>query len=250
MIVDSKSNYFNEKQHEWLKKRLGRITSSMCHLLFVGGKRPMTETELSLEKAVKGRRTTVDTLLGEGAITYLQGLVDEMTTGEPSEEMDFKQTEWGKANELDAILTFETISGLHVDYQGISNPEFVEYGDFAGGSPDGDVLEPQEDAICECKCHYDGAIHTKKLLISSVEDFKNKFWKEYCQDQMNMIVKGKTACYSISYDPRKKNPALRTKVIRIPLDLEWKKELETRLEAAINMMADILDQLDKNLFVK
>lgn len=250
MIVDTKSNYFNEVQRGWLIKRLGKITSSMCHLLFVGGKRDMTEEELKIEKAAKGRRTTVTTLLGEGAITYLQGLVDEMTTGEPSEEMDFKQTEWGKANELDAVLSFETITGLQVDYQGISNPEFFEYGDFAGGSPDGDILDPQEDAICECKCHWDGAIHTKKLLITSVQDFKEKFWKEYCQDQMNMVVKNKSACYSISYDPRKKNPAIRTKIIRIPLDLEWKADLEIRIEAAINMMADILDQLDKNLIVR
>lgn len=249
-MEQNRANYFNEAQQRWLQARLGKITASQCHLLFTGGKRPMTEEELATEKANKGRRTTVDTMFGEGAITYLQGLVDEMTTGEPSEEMDFKQTEWGKANEMDAILNFEEITGLKVTYHGISNPEFFKYGDFAGGSPDGDIEDIREDAICECKCHYDGANHLKKLLIRSVDEFKDKFWKEYCQDQMNMKVMNKTSCYSISYDPRKKDPKLRMKIIRIPIDQEWQTEFEARLEAAIEMMADILSEINQHLFIK
>ena len=225
------SNYFTDAQTQWLMQKLGKISSSNCHFLFTGS------------------RNKKD-LFGEGAITYIQGLVDEMTTGEPSEEMDFKQTEWGKANEMDAIGSFEAITGLHVVYHGITNPKFFPYGDFAGGSPDGDVIEKSEDAICECKCHWDGTIHMKKLLIKSVEEFEQKFWKEYCQDQMNMRVTGKTNCYSISYDPRKKDARLQTKIIRIPINEEWQKDFDIRLDAAINMMADILSDSDKYLFVK
>lgn len=246
----AESNYFTEAQTKWLYARLGCITASQCHLLFNGGKRPMTEEELAAEKAIKGRRTTVDTLFGDGAMTYLYRLVDEITTGEPKEEMDFKQTEWGKANEMDAVLNFEMITGLKVNYHGISNPEFVKYGSFAGGSPDGEVTTKDADAICECKCHYDGGKHLKKLLIENVEQFKDKFWAEYCQDQMNMKVMGKTSCYSISYDPRKKDPALRMKIIRIPIDQEWQIEFDTRLESAIDMMADILFGINKYLFIK
>jgi hypothetical protein len=249
-MEQNKGNYFTEAQQRWLYARLGKITASQCHLLFTGGKRPMTEEELAIEKANKGRRTTVDTMFGDGAITYLHGLVDELTTGEPSEEMDFKQTEWGKANEMDAILRFEEITGLKVTYHGISNPEFFKYGHFAGGSPDGDVEDIREDAIVECKCHYDGANHLKKLLIKSVDEFKDKFWKEYCQDQMNMRVIGKTNCYSISYDPRKKDPTLMLKIIKIPIDQEWQSEFDARLEYAIEVMADILSDIKKHLFVK
>lgn len=244
------NNYFTEAQTQWLKDRLGKITSSRCSVLFSGGKRPMTEEELAIEKAAKGRRTTVDTMFGEGAMTYLQGLISEITTGEPSEEVDFKQTEWGKANEMDAILRFEAITGLKVAYHGISNPEFTKYGDFAGGSPDGVLIDPKEQAITECKCHWNGAIHMKKLLIKSVEEFKDKFWDEYCQDQMNMRVTNTKSCYSISYDPRKKDPSLQLKIIRIPIDQEWQNEFDIRLEAAINTMADILSEIKLHLFVK
>jgi len=243
------NNYFNEAQRIWLYARLGKITSSGCSVLFTGGKRPMTPEELAAEKLIKGRRTTVDTIFGEGAITYIQGLVDEITTGEPKEEMDYKQTTWGIANEMDGVFSFEAITGLKVDYHGISNPEFIKYGDFAGGSPDGKVITPGVKAITEVKCHYDGAKHMKKLLIKSVEEFKEKFWEEYCQDQMNMLVTETESCYSISYDPRKMNPKLRTKIIRIPIDQEWQTEFQTRLIAATEMMADILADVEKYLIV-
>jgi hypothetical protein len=228
--------------------RLGKITSSRCSVLFTGGKRPMTPDELAAEKAAKGRRTTMDTLFGEGAITYLYGLVDEITTGEPKEEFDFKQCEWGKANEMDAIHDFETISGLSVDYHGISNPEFIKYGDFAGGSPDGKVVG--HSAIVECKCHWDGGKHMKKLLIKSVEEFKEEFKEEWMQDQMNMLVTKTDNCYSISYDPRKMNPRLRLKIIKVPADYKWQEEFNIRLTTATEIMADVLDSLDKNLFVE
>lgn len=241
------ANYFTQAQQAWLMARLGKITSSRCSVLFTGGKRAMTPEELAAEKLIKGRRTTVDTLLGDGAITYLQGLVDEITTGEPKEEMDFKQTEWGKANEMDAVYSFQAITGLLVDYHGISNPEFIKYGDFAGGSPDGKVKG--QSAIVECKCHYDGSKHMKKLLISSVDEFKSQFKDEWMQDQMNMLVTETESCYSISYDPRKKDPKLRIKIIRVPIDREWQEEFQTRLTAATEMMAEILDGLDKNLLI-
>lgn len=244
------NNYFTEAQTRWLKERLGKISSSRCSVLFNGGTRPMTEEELAIEKAAKGRRKTVDTMFGDGAITYLQGLVSELTTGEIGEELDFKQTEWGKANEMDAILRFEAITGLKVNYQGISNPEFIKYGDFAGGSPDGVLTDPQQRAITECKCHWNGAVHMKKLLIKSVEEFKDRFWDEYCQDQMNMRVTNNTSCYSISYDPRKKDQLLQIKIIRIPIDKEWQNEFDIRLDAAINKMADILSEIKLHLFVK
>ena len=243
-------NYFTQAQEKWLRDRLGKITSSKCSVLFTGGKRPMTPEELVIEKSMKGRRTTVDTMFGDGAVTYLQSLVSELTTGEPAEEVDFKQTEWGKANEMDAVHHFEAITGLKVGYHGISNPVFVKYGDFAGGSPDGEVLTKGEDAIVECKCHWTGSNHMKKLLIKSVDEFKDKFWDEYCQDQMNMRVMNKKYCYSISYDPRKVKQKLWMKIIRVPIDQEWQDEFDERLECAVEMMSDILFETENYLFIK
>jgi hypothetical protein len=227
----AESNYFTAATDKWLAARVGKITSSRCSVLFVGSKKK-------------------DVLFGDTAMTYLCSVIDEITTGEIKEEVNFKQTEWGKANEFDAIGHFEAITGLKVDYHGITNPDFVKYGDFAGGSPDGVIIDKVEDAICECKCHWDGAVHMKKLLIKSVDEFKDKFWEEYCQDQMNMKVTGKTNCYSISYDPRKKDPALRTKIIKVPIDIEWQQEFDKRLTAAIEIIADLYSEIGNYLIVK
>lgn len=244
-----KSNYFNEAQQAWLLARKGKITSSEWHKLTVGGKRPMTDDELKAEKEAKGRRTTVDTLFGDGALTYIRNKVDEITSLELKEENDFKQTEWGKANEMDAVHLFEDITGLTVAYHGISNPEFIPYGDFAGGSPDGKVLNAGESAITEVKCHYDGAKHMQKLFITSIEEFKEQFWEEYCQDQMNMIVTKTENCYSISYDPRKSNPALRLKIIKVPACEEWRKDFHVRHDAALDILANYIEKMDKYLII-
>lgn len=225
-----KSNYFNEAQQAWLLARKGKITSSEWHKLTVGGRKK-------------------DELFGQGALTYLRNKVDEITSTELKEENDFKQTEWGKANEMDAIHLFESITGFEVEYHGISNPEFIPYGDFAGGSPDGRVLKMYGSAITEVKCHYDGAKHMQKLFITSIEEFKDQFWEEYCQDQMNMIVTGTESCFSISYDPRKSNSALRLKIIKVPACPEFRLDFDKRLDAALEILADYLEKMDKYLIV-
>ena len=230
MALPNTNNYFTQAQQDWLIARLGKITASNAHKLF---------------KAGRGKSQ----MFGDGAMTYIYELVDEMTTGVPKEENDYKQTEWGKANEMDAIFSFESITGLHVEYHGISNPVFVPHGDFAGGSPDGEVIEAIEDALTECKCHYDGSKHMRKLAIKSVEEFKDIFWEEYCQDQLNMRASKKTNCYSISYDPRKKIPSLKTKIIKVPYDIEWQKEFDTRHDAALEIIAGMIDNMDKYLIV-
>lgn len=241
------SNYFTEEHDAWLIQRKGKITSSEYWKLTTGGARPMTESELKVEKEEKGRKTTVPTLFGDGAMTYIRSRITEMQSGEPKEEMDFKQTDWGKNNELDAKTHFETITGFTVVYHGISCPKFYSYEDFAGGSPDGEIIEP--DAVLELKCPYNEDIHTKRLLIKTLDQFKKEEKEAWNQLQMNMLIMNKDLGFFGSYDPRRKDQRLMMKIVKVPADLEWIEDFKVRYNAAVEIMADILESTDKYLII-
>ena len=241
-------NYFTAGQTEWLKLRRGKITSSEYHKLTKGGRRDMTEEELAEEKKRGGKRKTIDTLFGEGAITYITSRITEMQSSEIKEEMDFKQTEWGKNNEAAAAEHFEAITGLSIIHYGISCPQFFPYGDYAGGSPDFEVVD--EPSIGEIKCPYDENVHTRRLLIKSIDQFKEEEPEAWHQCQMNTFIMGKEACYYASFDPRRIDPTLRMKIIKIKACPVWQEDFKIRHDAAINLMADILFDTSQYLFVE
>jgi hypothetical protein len=240
-------NYFSKEIQEWLVERRAKLTSSEIHRIFKGGKRDMTEKELEEEKAAKGKRKTVDTLFGEGAITYIRKKVTEMQSSEIKDEMDFKQTEWGKNNESDGVDFFKLTTGLSVVYHGISCPKFYKYKDFAGGSPDGDIIE--EPAVLEMKCPYDEDIHTRRLLIKNLEEFIEQEKDIWMQIQMNIFIMNKEHGYFASFDPRRTDKKLRMKIIKVPACLEWQKEFEDRYDAAVELMAEMLYDTQQYLII-
>lgn len=95
------NTYFTAETTNWLLQRKGKITSSEVWKIFKGGRKK-------------------DELFGEGAMTYIRSRVTEMQSAEIKEEVDFKQTDWGKNNEHDAKSHFEAITGFTVIYHGIS----------------------------------------------------------------------------------------------------------------------------------
>lgn len=241
------SNYFNKEIQDWLWQRKGRITSSEYWKLTKGGRRDMTNEELEIEKKSGGKRKTIDTLFGEGAITYIRSKVTELQSSEIKEEVDFKQTEWGKNNENDAVIEFEKVTGLKIDYYGILTPVFIRYGDYAGGSPDFKVKNQR--IIGEIKCPYDENKHTQRLLIKTLDEFKQIETEAWHQCQMNMVVTDTDYCYYASYDPRKVDERLRIKIIKIPKCEDWRNDFEIRYNAAVEMMADMLYDTDKYLII-
>ena len=223
------SNYFTADNDAWLLQRRGKITSSEVWKIFKGGR-------------------SKDVMFGEGAMTYIRSRVTEMQSGELKEELDAKSLAWGKDNELDAKTHFEAITGFSVIYHGISCPKFYPYGDFAGGSPDGEIIEP--DAILELKCPYNEDIHTRRLLIKSVEQFKDEEPEAWNQCQMNMLTMGKKIGFFGSYDPRRKEEKLKMKIIKLSASEEWQSEFIKRHDAAIEIMSEILYDTDKYLFIQ
>jgi hypothetical protein len=215
-------NYFNQDTIDWLAKRCGRFTASEIHKLFVGGRKK-------------------DELFGQGAMTYIRTKAAELLTMEVKEEVNFKQAEWGKANETDGVRALEEYLGINGIHYGIVNPEFFNYGDYAGGSPDWESLDQVDGA--DIKCPFDSGEHVKNLMILSAEELKAERWEYYCQGQMNMRIRGWEKFHFVSYDPRMVEPALRLKVITIYPDAEWTREFSYRLTEAISLVKSIVSAL-------
>lgn len=217
-------NYFLETQ--WLHERLGRFTASEIHKLFVGSK-------------VKGE------LFGQVAKTYIRTKVAEILTQEVKQDVDFKQAEWGKANEVDAMREFEKYMNVKGKYYGAGDPVFFPFGDWAGGSPDWESEDQSEGA--DFKCPYNSSEHVKNTLFKSAEDLEKERWEYYCQGQMNMIIRSWKKFHFVSYDPRMVEPKFRIKVITIYKDEAWEKEFNERLKFAIEEANNMLGQFNPNL---
>lgn len=222
------SNYFNQSNIEWLQKRLGRFTASEIHKLFVGGKKK-------------------DQLFGKGAESYIMAKAAELLTMEVKDEIDFKQGEWGKANEQDAVLTMESLLEIKGTHYGMIKPQFFEYGQYAGCSPDWEGVIEGLSVGADAKCPYNSAEHVRNLLLNSAEDLKEERWEYYCQLQMSIIVRGWNMAYFFSYDPRVIEHQYRHKMIRVFPDEAWQKEFHERLAAGVERVNEILTVLEPKL---
>lgn len=211
------SDYFYHS--DWLNKRLGKFTSSEIHKLFVSG---------------KGGK-----FFGDGAETYIRQKVAEEITQTTKEEVNSKSIEHGYAHELDAIQAFEKATGFTGITYGIGNPQFFEYGDHAGGSPDWEEVEVRG---ADVKSPYNSDIHLENLFIENQEQFKKQRWEYYCQAQMNMKLRNWKEFYFVSYDPRMPS-ILKLAILKITPDKEWVTEFEERLSKAIERKDELMEKL-------
>lgn len=205
----------------WLQERLGRFTASDVYKIFVGGRKK-------------------DELFGQGALTYIRQKAAEVITQEVKEQIDFKQAEWGKANEAEACERFRSLMGVTGEYFGMANPTFFTYGQNAGGSPDWEDIKELIGA--DFKCPYNSEVHLQNLLFDDIEEYKKERWEYYCQGQANMLTRGWKKFYAVSYDPRFPLP-LQIKIIEFGPDQEWIEEYETRLSAASKLKQSFIDSL-------
>jgi hypothetical protein len=208
---------------EWLQKRLGRFTASEIHKLFNSGR-------------------SKNVLFGDTAMTYIRTKVAEILTQEVKEEVDFKQAEWGKANEIDAMRAFEKAIGKSGNYYGVGDPQFFIDGDWAGGSPDWESSDYEDGA--DFKCPYNSSEHLKNLTLKSAADLEAKRWEYYCQGQHNMKIRKWKRFHFVSYDPRYVDPRFQLKIITVYPDHKWLEEYGQRIDAAVVEIERILKDLD------
>jgi len=214
----------------WQQSRLGKFTSSEIHRIFTDPK----------NKADKEAG-----LLSDGAETYIMERVAQILTGQARQIENNWSIEWGNLYEPDAV---EILRLLYPDleYFGKENPMFFEYGRFSGGSPDA----VDKKIVFEIKCPENPANHVENLLLETVSDFRSLHKDYWCQLQMNIISIAKERNIElsemsgrfVSYDPRIEGDN-RMKILEIPYDPEFKKELDLRLAKVEKRFFEIITKL-------
>lgn len=231
---------------EWMAVRIGKFTSCDITKLREGGTRPMTEEELN-KRAKDDKRKTVDLLFGKGAMTYIKSKVAETLTQEPISEFNSNATDYGNANEADAVPAYQSrYPDRVVEYYGGTNPQFIPYGDFAGISLEAYV---DQDGLMEIKCPYNSTNHISLLLINTPQELQNFKPEWYDQIQMAMLVTGRKWCDLVSYNPRILIKALQLKVIRIERDEEVIEDLKMRIAEGSKILNSMIRELSDSVSV-
>jgi hypothetical protein len=209
------------RQQEWKGERLGRFTASEIGKLMV-----------------KGRAK--DQYFGEGAITYIESRAAEILTQEPATDLEgMKAIEWGNTHEAECAALFAEKYPSFI-YYGKENSKFFPYEpvkQWAGGSPDGII---PGRAVAEFKCPENSTHHIKYYRMKTGEDLKDLKPIYYAQIQFNMMCTKADLGYFASYDPRPLDRPYRLKILEVPYDKAYCRELDERLKRAVDELRVIL----------
>lgn len=206
-----------ELTESWLRQRIGKFTSS--------------EVGRLLETSRGGEG------FGKTALSYIRKKLAENVTGQTVSLTSIDSLEWGNQFEGEAIEQYEMKTGNSVIYYGKLNPEFIEYSDYFGGSPDGLV---GEDGLVEVKCPYNSSVHINNLLMDDLTIIDSDY---YPQIQANLLVTEREWLDFISYDPRMANNFLRLKVIRVERNEDYIEAMKDRIAQATVILKDMYTKL-------
>lgn len=219
--------------NNWKSQRLGKFTSSEIYKLMQQGRK-------------KGE------LFGKGALTYIREKVSEILTGEEIKDLSgLNAIEWGHANELDAIRSYQDRMQIeYVTYYGGAYPNYIPFNKYSGGSPDAET----ETHCIEAKCPYSSQVHIDNLLgslsASPIEWMKVERSEHYCQLQFNMLLTGKVKGHYISFDPRMVEEVDRLAIIEVVQDDKLIIELVERLKSASKIAKEMLETIKKITYEK
>ena len=200
----------NQKEQEWHGKRLGRLTSSKFDVMMKTGRS-------------KGDRFSAT------CMAYIYEKIAEISIQAPH-HVSSQAMEWGLDNEPEAIREYERASSQKVES---CVHRFFEYGEWAGGTPDGLV---GTDGIIEVKCPFNPANHIETLLSEQIPS------KYYAQVQGNMMVTNRKWCDFISYDPRQAN-GMNLVILRIYRDEEFIEMLKERIDEVRIKMQELMERI-------
>lgn len=202
----------------WKEQRIGRFTASEIYKLLKSGK-------------------AKDSFFGDTAMTYIHEVVAEILSG-VAKEATSKAMEWGKFQEPFAIEAYRRATSKELEYHGTENPVFIEYGEYAGGSPDGIT----DTHLLEVKCPFEGANHVKHLLLTP-ETFPDKRPEYYAQVQFNMFLTNRDKAHFISFDPRMASEEQQLFILEIPYNAEFVEAIKSRIDLAVEELKQILKKI-------
>lgn len=173
----------------WEKLRHGKLTASKIIELF---KEPKTKADKEAGK------------FSQAGYKYIRTKASEIITG-TYRGFESNATDWGKYCEP---LAASEIAERHRDfiYYGSENPEFFDFTDWSGGSPDG--IKPK--TVFEIKCPEDPSNHIEYCDVLDSETLKDIFPDCWHQVQFNMACVAKKYEWSffdmkgvfVTYSPR------------------------------------------------
>jgi hypothetical protein len=202
----------------WQEQRIGRFTASEIHKLLKAGK-------------------AKDSIFGDTAMTYIHEVAAEILSG-VAEEVTTKAMEWGAFHEPAAMEAYRKQTGANVTYYGTENPVFIEYGEFAGGSPDGVT----DTHLIEIKCPYRSVNHVENLTLTA-ETFPAKRPEYHAQVQFNMYLTKKDRAHFISFDPRMAGEDQQLFILEIPYNAEFVETIKSRIDLATKELKSILKKI-------
>lgn len=211
-------------QDTWMSSRLGKFTASEIGNLLTESKKK-------------------DEVFGATAKTYIHKKIHEILSGETKELPSMAALEWGKSLENEAIMVYEAQTGYKVENLGGANPKFFEFGERAGGSPDGLIESTalierdRGQGVLEVKCPYTGETMIDYLLFNTGADLLAYNKNYYAQVQFNMVCTNTNWANWVAYDPR----INMLKIVHIDRDNDYCDKLIERVELATVYVDNILN---------
>lgn len=257
----AKQNYFDglgEKEINWLKSKWGFFSASQIDNLTKKGRRPMTPEELKA-RPQGSKLTTVETVFGDAALSYIHKVATERLTEFDVNEENFESRSMrrGKLNEpisffnLNKRLGFEGKNVL--EYYGGDNPIFTMFDEYSGVSPDvlairdrkkkeliGNVSFGVELKNPDPKQHvyYLAHVRTPKELQAEIPF-------HYGQVQKAMMTYKTDLWLWASFNERMKNFADRLLIVEVPADKSYQLNLLMRLKMAEKELDDYIERITR-----
>lgn len=192
---------------EWKEARLGRFTASCASFLI---KQPNTKAEREAGELAKTTKS------------YIVQQVAEEDTGF-STHFSTPSTDWGKMQEAKCLAYLEEVYKVKIE-----PAAFVPYGDHAGATPDGFILDGQ----VQIKNPDAPENHYKYLLIRNQAALKKMYPDAYWQIQYELMCTGRPWSLFASFCEYA-NERLKLKTLLIKPDPNDIALLKDRLEKAI-----------------
>ena len=200
-----------EIRWEWLLSRRGRCTSSNYHLLMTyldWLDEPIEPEPVYLKNGSLAKNQPKPAIdrrkqLPPGAITYLNKVVAQIMTNPSDRDIDddFKSSamRWGNETEALAVADSRERLGMYITATD-NNQEFISYGRYFGGTPDGVILDDDNYPL-EIKCP-NSDTHAEYILnINDAESLKKFEPKYYWQLLGNCQAIGTIHGVFKSFDP-------------------------------------------------
>lgn len=190
---------------EWFQVRLGKFTASKISKLITG-------TKATREK-------------------YIYEKASEIMTGQSPKETFSQATDWGHANELEALQC--TANTLNIN---IEPGTWVQFNDDLGCTPDGS----NDTHIIQIKCPYNSDNHLVNLMLADPAALKKKHDEYYWQIVCETVFCKKEAGLFVSFDPRMRVKEQRLKIIQVIPTAEERQLLLFECEKAVRELKAIL----------